>query len=106
MPLAVGEILRSEKWPRSISADDMRVAYEKFKSEYAALMTAGSDNAFGAAIYRTMKTFESKIKPKEQWVLVCDELKRMVAQGRSVKAAIRRNRPRDLGIIERIPLSD
>lgn len=106
MPLAVGEILKSEKWPSSISVEDMREARRKFNREYASLKAAKNSNAFGAALHRVMKTLESKINPKnpkEQWGLVCNELKRLINQGRSITATINKNRPRDLGIIEDLP---
>ncbi len=103
MPLAVGEALKNEKWPSNISAEDMREAYKRFKQEYASLKRAKSSNAFGAALYRAMRTMEPKIKSKEQWGLVCNELKRLINQGRSVTAAINRNQRKDLGIIEDLP---
>ena len=103
MSLAVGEALKNEKWPSNISAENMREAYKKFKQEYASLKRAKSSNAFGAALHRTMKILEHKIQSKEQWGLVCTELKRHISQGRSIAAAINRNRPQDHGVIENLP---
>ncbi|HEX4103863.1 MAG TPA: hypothetical protein VHZ04_00050 [Candidatus Paceibacterota bacterium] len=99
----------STSWKAYVTSLEMDDLVKKFKREYGRTKSENHPTPFGLAMNRAMSTTRERLtarKKKKGYEIVVTEIKRRVTMGRSISAVGRKNRPKDMGIVEPIPLPD